>query len=106
MDQQNSQMMAVLAYLGPLALIPYFMKPQDEFTAFHTKQGIKLFLAEIITLVLSYVSALFFAASASATLFVLLTGALNLVSLGWLVLSILGVVNVIQGKKTSLPLIG
>lgn len=104
MEQKNSQFMSVLAYLGILALIPYFAKPQDEFTAFHTRQGMRLLVAEAITWAASFAAASFYYAIPG--LFGLLLALVQFVWLGWLILSILGIVNVVQGKKAPLPILG
>ena len=100
----NSQIMAALAYLGILVLIPYLMKPANEFAAFHVKQGIRLFLAEVATTIAAMVlgGVLQFAPA----LWLVSGLALNLLWIGWFILSIVGIVNVVQKKKVPLPLIG
>ncbi len=103
-QDSSNKLMAILAYLGILALIPYLTKSSDPFVAFHTKQGIRLLIAEVATglVAMFLMPMLGFVPGA----FFLLAMLLNLVWLGWLVLSVLGIVNVLQNKKEPLPLIG
>lgn len=88
----NTTVMGVLAYIGPLVIIPFLMEKKDEFVKFHTKQGIVLFGLELVIMVLGSMMYLFML----GTLFNLAT----------LVLSIIGIVNVVQGQKKELPVIG
>lgn len=85
--------LAIISYLGPLCLIPYLTKEKDEFVSFHAKQGLVLFILEVITWVVVWV-------------FPPLWALMNLVSLAWLVLSIIGIINVVNKQKKQLPIIG
>jgi uncharacterized membrane protein len=40
--------MLVLAYLGPLALIPLLTKKEDPDVQWHAKNGLAIFIAEVI----------------------------------------------------------
>lgn len=88
----NSTVMGVLSYIGPLVLVPFLMEKKDEFVKFHTKQGLVLFGIEILVVILG--SMMFMSALQT------------LLHLAALVLSIIGVVNVVQGQKKELPVIG
>ncbi len=44
----EDKVMGVLAYLGILVLIPLLAKRDSEFVQFHAKQGLVLFIAEVI----------------------------------------------------------
>ena len=88
----NSTVMGVLSYLGPLVIIPYLMEKKDEFVRFHTKQGLVLFGLEVVVMILGSMMYLYMI----GTLFNLVT----------LVLSIIGIVNVVQGQRKELPVIG
>src|SRR4030043_1974909 len=44
----EDKLMGVLAYLGILVLIPLLMKKESSFVQFHAKQGLVLFIAEVI----------------------------------------------------------
>lgn len=41
-------LMVILAYLGILSLIPFFAEKEDEFVQYHAKQGLTLFIAEMV----------------------------------------------------------
>ncbi|MEN6594637.1 MAG: zinc ribbon domain-containing protein [Clostridiaceae bacterium] len=93
----NDTLMGVFAYLGILALIPYFSKGQSPFVRFHALQGMNLLILEIIAGVasgiLSYVP--------------VLGGIVSWVlSLGSLALSIIGIVNVANKEMKELPIVG
>lgn len=89
-DIEDNKVMAVLAYIGPLFLIPLFAAKESKFARFHTNQGLVLFLAGLIGGV------------ASGIIWILAP----VVSIASLVLTILGIVNAVQGKAKELPLIG
>lgn len=48
----NRELMIVLAYLGPLALIPLVVEKEDSEVQWHAKHGLVLFVAELILLTL------------------------------------------------------
>ena len=85
--------LAVISYIGPLCLIPYLSKEKDDFVSFHAKQGLVLFIFEVITWAVVWI-------------FPFLWFLMNLISLVWLVLSIIGIMNVINKQKKQLPVIG
>jgi uncharacterized membrane protein len=89
----NRTIMGVLAYLGILVIIPYVAEKNDPFVKFHTKQGFVLATIEIATWVIGM---------AIWQLAVLL----SLVNIATLILSIVGIVNVVHGKQEKLPLVG
>ena len=85
--------LAIISYIGPLCLIPYLSKEKDDFVSFHAKQGLVLFIAEVATWAIAWV-------------FPFLGFLMNLVSLAWLVFSIIGIINVVHKEKKQLPVIG
>jgi len=85
--------LAIISYIGPLCLIPYLTKEKDDFVSFHAKQGLVLFILEIIT-------------SAVSWFFPFLSYLMNLVSLVWFVFIIIGIINVVNKQKKQLPIIG
>lgn len=89
---QNT-LMAILAYIGPLVIVSYLTSKDDPFVKFHIKQGLVLFAIEVIIWLLGM-------------MFYPLWMLLNLVNLATLILSIVGIINVTQGKEKKLPLIG
>ena len=93
MDTQKNTLMAVLAYLGILVVIPFLMTKDDPFVKFHIKQGLVLLVLEAALWVLGSMSWSFM-------IFI------PLVNLAIFVLAIIGIVNAVQGKEKELPLVG
>ena len=45
---KEGKVYAILAYIGILCLIPLLIKKDNKFALFHAKQGLVLFIAEVI----------------------------------------------------------
>lgn len=96
-DTKESRMIfGILSYLGPLVIISFLVKRDDPFVKFHVKQGLVLFCIEII---LSILMEMLWSTFSFYELY-------RILHLGLLVLSIIGIVNVVQGKEKELPLVG
>jgi uncharacterized membrane protein len=85
--------MGVLSYLGPLVIISYALAKNDPFVKFHVKQGLVVFAIEIALWIIGMIVPMFYII-------------ISLVNLGTLILSILGIINVIQNKQEPLPVVG
>ncbi len=85
--------MGILAYLGILVIVPYLMAKEDPFVKFHIRQGVVLLVIEV-------------ALWALMGLFWGLVPLFQLVKIGTYILSIIGIVNVVQNKEKELPLVG
>lgn len=96
--KEGSQVYALLSYLGILVLVPLLAKKDDQFVKFHVKQGLVLFIGEIIWFFMQGI--LFF------ILRLLMVFINPLVWLGFVILSILGIINVLQNKEKELPVVG
>ena len=96
-DIQNNKVMAVLSYIGILALIPFLAAKESPYAQFHAKQGLTLFIVEIVYSVLSVILA-----------FIPVVGLIvsGVIGLCVFVLVILGIVNAVQGQAKELPIIG
>lgn len=90
---ENRTILAVLAYLGPLVAIPFFLGKYDQFVKFHTRQGLVVFSLEVIVWVLGMIA---------WPLWMLW----SLINLAAVVLSVIGIINAGQGKEKELPLVG
>lgn len=90
-DQKS--LIAAASYVGPLIIIPFLTAKEDPFTQFHIKQGILVFVPGLVIWLLSGYMFWFFPV-------------IMIINLALLVLSIIGVVNVLQGKEKALPFIG
>ena len=80
---------AALSYLGPLCLLPFFLCRDDDFAAFHGRQGLGLFLAGI-----------------GANLVSSILGLNWLVTLMWVYMIYKGMTAANAGKREPLPYIG
>ena len=90
-EKEDGKVMAILAYIGILCLIPYFAEKNNKYVHYHAVQGINLFILEII---------------AYAATGILFFGFLAyIVSVISFILSIIGIVNVCNGEAKELPLI-
>ena len=81
---KDLKLWGILCYLGVLVLIPLLLKKDSEFVQFHAKQGLLLLIGWIV----AYFPFGFIFWIAS------------------FILSVMGIVSVLQGEKKSLPLIG
>lgn len=90
--------MAVLAYLWILIIIPFLTDAKnDPFVKYHLKQGLALIIFEAI----GWVAGWFL-------IFIPVIGWL-IMMLWWLtslILTILGIVNVLNGQEKELPIVG
>lgn len=86
--------MGILAYIGPLVIIPLVTVKNDPFVKFHTKQGLVLLVIEVAVWMLGT--------------FIMspLWMVLSLVNLATLILSIIGIINVVNGNEKELPVVG
>jgi uncharacterized membrane protein len=111
-DIADNKVMAVLAYLGILVLIPMFAAPNSKYARFHARQGFTLFLAYIAYSIINFLLRLI-----KTTRYILgipyhHTTPGIVVFIGWLIgiplfiLSIMGIINAYQGKAKELPVIG
>lgn len=94
-EVQTDTLMGVLCYLGPLVIIPYMTSLDKPFVKYHVKQGVVLFGLEVVIYILG-----------TMFLFSGLYPIIMLLNLGALILTIIGIVNVVGKKETALPLIG
>ena len=123
----KSKVLACLSYLGILILIPFIAARDDEFVQFHVRQGAKLTILGIIILSVVRVVYIVFAMSglflgamfyqyieeyiqivfAVGFVIVAILGIISTsISIIFLVLCILGIVNACRGLTTPLPIIG
>lgn len=91
-DVAKNKVMAVLAYIGILVLIPIFLAKDSKFARFHSNQGLILFILALICSALQGIKII-----------------------GWIfrvlgfvvfVCAVVGIVYAIQGKAKELPIIG
>lgn len=103
-DINSNKAMAILAYFGPLVLIPIFAAKGSKFARYHSNQGLVLLIAAIAYgIAYNIISAIILAIS-WRLLFI--TTIIGLVSIVITVLAIIGIINAATGKAKELPLIG
>ena len=103
-DAQDNKVMAILAYFGPLVLIPMFAAKDSKFARYHSNQGLVLFIACIIySIAYSIVNAIVLAISWRLYF---ITSILGLVSIAFTVWAVLGIINACKGEMKPLPFIG
>lgn len=99
-DIESNKVMAILAYISWLVLIPLFAAKNSKFARYHCNQGIVLAIAEIICwILLGILDGL----PLIGWLFGILNGLFSLVCL---VFSVIGIMNAANGKAKELPFVG
>lgn len=99
-DIQSNKAMGILAYISWLVLVPIFGAKDSKFARFHANQGLVLaIISTIVWIVFSLLAKIpvigwIFAISES------------LISVGFVVLSVLGIVNAARGLARELPIVG
>lgn len=88
-DVEENKAITYLSYLGILFLVPLLAKKDSPFAVFHAKQGLVLTIGWFI----------------GGPLYVVM-GLGALVHLAVFVLSIIGLINVSNGLKKDLPIVG
>ena len=91
-DADSNKLMAILAYIGILVLIPLFAAKESKFARFHVNQGLILLIIEVVIFFIGRIPGL--------------SGLIWLLNLCVVVLSIIGIVNATKGQLKELPLIG
>ena len=92
-QMDNTAVMGILAYLGPLIIVSYLMANSNPFVKFHIKQGLVLVIIELVVYVVGMFTWM-------------LWPLWQLINLGVLILAIIGIVNVVQKQEKELPLVG
>ncbi len=96
-NSSNKKTYCILAYIFILWLVGMTQMPQDEDVRFHVNQGIILTIAGVVACVI-----------AGIFMFIPFIGRLLMatVSLGWIALAIMGIINAGNGVQKELPVIG
>ena len=91
-DKEDNKMMALLSYIGFLALVPYFMEKDSEWVRYHALQGINLLILELIIYAVGFVPLIGW----------IVSGVCSFISI---ILSIIGIINVCNGEAKELPIV-
>lgn len=92
-DIQENKIIAALAYIGILCLIPLLAKKDSKFAQEHGKQGLVLFIAWIVVVVVGWIPILGW-----------IVGFLGSILL--LVLSLVGFIKCLMGEFWEIPVLG
>ncbi|MBQ8121112.1 MAG: zinc-ribbon domain-containing protein [Ruminococcus sp.] len=103
-DVEQNKVMAILAYIWILVFVTIFAAPQSKFARFHANQGLTLFIFEVIYGVI--MTALGVTVGKIPVVGPITLSICGLVGLVWLILSICGIVNAVNGKAKELPVLG
>lgn len=88
-DIEENKLVAALGYVWILCLVPLFTKKDSKFAQFHGKQGLVLFIVEIVGMLVFWIPVI-----------------------GWILLllvvalAVLGIAQALQGKYWEMPVIG
>jgi len=103
-DIEQNKGMSILAYLGPLVLIPILAAKNSKFARYHSNQGLVLLIAAVAYgVAYGILSAIIYAISWRLGFIVSIIG---LVSILFTVLAIIGIINAVNGRAKELPIIG
>lgn len=115
-DAQENKVIAWLAYLGLLLLIPLFVKKNSEYCKYHVKQGATLFCCElaysiVYAIIMAIIHAIFdtrilFGLTVHSPVCAIFSIIFGLASIFFVVMIVIGIVNAATGKKNELPLLG
>lgn len=92
MDAEKNKIVAIIAYLGLLVIVPIIAARESPFAMYHANQGLLLLILWVGVWFLSLIPVI---------------GLLGIV--GWIILivfSILGIINAANGRMKPLPFIG
>ena len=103
-DIAQNKVFGILAYFGPLCLIPMFAAKDSKFARFHANQGLVLLIACVAwSIVSSIVNSIILAISWRLYF---ITSIISLLSIVFAILAVIGIVNAANGRAKELPVIG
>lgn len=98
-NSNDEKLFSILAYLGVLSLVPYLVEKNNKFVIYHAKQGLNLFILEVIASIgLSILAATIIL----APIVLVVSPIIGILSL---VLSVIGIVNVCNNEEKELPIV-
>lgn len=83
---EDDKLLAVLAYVPILCLIPYLRKDRSEFVSAHVRLGMTLFIIEVFALILRYLRVVW-----------------DVIILLCVIAALAGIVSGVRGRLFSLP---
>lgn len=104
-DIDQNKVMALLAYLGILFLVPLLAAPKSPFAKFHTNQGLNLFLVTLGASIAFFIVSIIAGFIPFVGIIISCLGGLALFG-GWIAFAIMGIINAANGQAKKLPVIG
>lgn len=92
-DISQNKGITYLSYIGILCLVPLLGKKESKFAQFHAKQGLVMLIGEVVTPIITIIPILGWILGPLLWIF-------------WLVLIIMGLINVSKGEMKELPIVG
>ena len=109
-DIEQNKTMALLAYFGPLVLVPMLAAKESKFARFHSNQGLILLIVMIAWAIIYRILMAIFRSilwnSGAWGAYSLIGTLLSLVYIIFTILAIIGIINSLKGKAKELPIIG
>ncbi|HKM35240.1 MAG TPA: zinc ribbon domain-containing protein [Lachnospiraceae bacterium] len=116
-DIESNKVMAVLAYFGPLVLVPIFAASESKYARYHANQGLLLLILEFTYGVVQAILMVVLLANCQfnwnygyfggrGAIYNFISSVLGLAWIVVVVLMVLGIVNAVQGRAKELPVIG
>jgi len=99
-DISANKTMGILAYISFLVLVPLFTSRDSKFAMFHTEQGFTLFIGEVAVSIIAFLLGLI---PVVGFVFGIIFW---LVDVLFIVLSIIGIINTVNGQAKELPILG
>ena len=95
-DITENKLYAILAYIGPLVIVPLLVEQakKSKFARFHANHGLILLIVEVIARFIGWIIPVI------GTLVAFVAG------IAALILAVIGIINVCNGKAKELPIIG
>lgn len=95
-DPGNRTIMLILAYLGPLALVPLLAEKDDREVQWHAKHGLVQFAAFLVAFVgLSVIS--------SIGILCVFSIFIPFLGLAWMIVTIVSIVKALNGQRFVIP---
>ncbi|PIR06164.1 MAG: hypothetical protein COV55_04785 [Candidatus Komeilibacteria bacterium CG11_big_fil_rev_8_21_14_0_20_36_20] len=85
-DIESNKVLAAVGYIWILCLVPLFLKQKSKFAQFHAKQGLLLFIIELVGWIIPVIGWILFVVA--------------------IIYAILGVKAALEGKYWEMPVLG
>lgn len=117
-DIEKNKGISILSYLGPLCLIPFLIQKDSKYAQYHAKQGLNLFIFEVIFGMISAFLSSIVQVSKMCTILGEVQYECGVVTPWWLnvpirlgdlclaVISLIGLIYACQGKAKEVPVLG